>query len=304
MDCRLGLLLGLVLFSIWVPSSSAQYTRQNIPPNFATDKLVAWCIVPFDAKQRGPAERAAMLDRLGLTRSAYDWRKQHVAEFEEEILQYKKHDIDFFAFWNQHPNAFELFKKHQIHPQVWKTLKKPIGKTQAERVEVAARSVEDLAKTTKGLDCPLGLYNHGGWSGNPTNLVAVVERLHELGYHHVGIVYNWHHGHDQIDDWDTAFAAMKPHLHCLNLNGMNPGATPKILTLGQGKHDAAMLSSVMNSGYKGPIGILDHQFELDTEAALQDNLDGLEWLLKEWQVPGSGGDKPVPKAKPLVPEPK
>ncbi|MBO65778.1 MAG: hypothetical protein CL509_05810, partial [Actinobacteria bacterium] len=59
--------------------------------NFAKDKLVAWCIVPFDAKQRGPAERAAMLKRLGLKRVAYDWRAKHVAEFEEEILQYKKH---------------------------------------------------------------------------------------------------------------------------------------------------------------------------------------------------------------------
>ncbi|MDG2213510.1 MAG: hypothetical protein P8M70_06760, partial [Verrucomicrobiota bacterium] len=42
--------------------------------NFAKDKLVAWCIVPFDAKKRGPAQRARMLKRLGLKRVAYDWR--------------------------------------------------------------------------------------------------------------------------------------------------------------------------------------------------------------------------------------
>ena len=29
---------------------------------------------------------------------AYDWRTQHVKEFEEEILQYKKHGLEFFAF--------------------------------------------------------------------------------------------------------------------------------------------------------------------------------------------------------------
>jgi hypothetical protein len=28
--------------------------RENL---FARDNLVAWCIVPFDAKKRGPAER-------------------------------------------------------------------------------------------------------------------------------------------------------------------------------------------------------------------------------------------------------
>ena len=61
----------------------------NAADNFAKDKLVAWCVVPVDAKQRGPAERAAMLKQLGLKRVAYDWRTQHVKEFEEEILQYK-----------------------------------------------------------------------------------------------------------------------------------------------------------------------------------------------------------------------
>ena len=78
--------------------------------SFDRDKLVAWCIVPFDAKQRGPAARVEMLNQLGLKRVAYDWRTKHVAEFEEEILQYKKNDINFFAFWSTHPEAFRLFK--------------------------------------------------------------------------------------------------------------------------------------------------------------------------------------------------
>ncbi|MEY4403946.1 MAG: hypothetical protein RIR91_1981, partial [Verrucomicrobiota bacterium] len=30
-------------------------------PLFAQENLAAWCIVPFDAKQRGPEARAAML---------------------------------------------------------------------------------------------------------------------------------------------------------------------------------------------------------------------------------------------------
>ena len=58
--------------------------------SFDRDKLVAWCIVPFDAKKRKPAERVEMLKELGLKRVAYDWRAEHVVEFEEEILQYKK----------------------------------------------------------------------------------------------------------------------------------------------------------------------------------------------------------------------
>ena len=78
----------------------------NERKNLNRAKLVPWCIVPFDASKRNPEDRAKMLVRLGLKRSAYDWRSQHVPEFEEEILQYKKHGIEFFALWNFHEKAF------------------------------------------------------------------------------------------------------------------------------------------------------------------------------------------------------
>ena len=52
---------------------------------FDRSNLVAWCIVPFDAEHRGPEERAAMLERLGLHRLAWDWRAEHLPAFDEEI---------------------------------------------------------------------------------------------------------------------------------------------------------------------------------------------------------------------------
>jgi len=45
---------------------------------FARENLVAWCIVPFDSKRRGPEDRAAMLERLGFKHFAYDWRAEHI----------------------------------------------------------------------------------------------------------------------------------------------------------------------------------------------------------------------------------
>ena len=57
------------------------------------DNLVAWCIVPFDANKRSPAERAVMLEELGIKRCAYDWREEHVPTFEQEIIEYQKHGI-------------------------------------------------------------------------------------------------------------------------------------------------------------------------------------------------------------------
>ena len=173
-----------------------------------------------------------MLVRLGFKRSAYDWRAQHVPEFEEEILQYKKHGIEFFAFWNVHEKAFELFQKYKIHPQIWKTMRYRKSGTQEEKIRSAKETMIPLAKRTTEIGCKLGLYNHGGWGGEPENLVAVCKALRAEGHDHVGIVYNWHHGHGRIEEWKQDLDLMLAYLHCLNLNGMNTGAKPKILEIG------------------------------------------------------------------------
>ncbi|MDF1814409.1 MAG: GDSL-type esterase/lipase family protein [Verrucomicrobiales bacterium] len=283
----------------------ARIISENLPAgNLQVSRLVPWCIVPFDAKKRNPEQRAEMLVELGLKRCAYDWRPNHVAEFEQEIKAYQKHGIEFFAFWGGHEDAYALFEKYDIHPQVWKTLPSPKKQSQQEKVAAAMAAMQALAKRTADLGCKLGLYNHGGWGGEPANLVAVCKELHKLGHTHVGIVYNWHHGHEHIDDWAASLELMKPWLLCLNLNGMNPNAEPKILALGQGRHEAAMLDTLLKSGYDGPIGILDHQNELDSKAALQDNLNGLQWLLQESSQPGSAGPKPKLTARAPVADPR
>lgn len=261
---------------------------------FARPNLVAWCIVPFDSKNRTPAERAAMVKRLGLSRVAYDWRGNHVPTFETEILEYKKQGVDYFAFWDTHPAAFELFAKHDLHPQIWQTSPSPAGATtQDERVAAAAKKMSGLAAQTAKMKCKLGLYNHGGWGGEPKNLVAVCKALRETpGNDHCGIVYNLHHGHEHIDDFAASLETMKPYLLCLNLNGMAyPKNGPKILQLGAGEHDVKLLKIIRDSGYKGPIGIIGHTND-DVEHRLQDNLDGLDWLLPQLSGQAAG---PRPK---------
>src|ERR687895_2803303 len=80
---------------------------------FRRDNLVAWCIVPFDAKQRGPKQRAEMLARLGIKRVAYDWRDHHIPEWDEELAQYKAHEIELVGFWvpARHKEILDLLKR-------------------------------------------------------------------------------------------------------------------------------------------------------------------------------------------------
>lgn len=116
--------------------------------------------------------------------------------------------------------------------------------------------------------------------GEPENMVAVCKWLREnADANHVGVVYNFHHGHDHIRKFPALLSQMLPYLLCVNINGMNDGAQPKILGVGKGKHDIEMLRALLNSGYHGPIGILDHREELDAEESLRENLEGLDRLI-------------------------
>ncbi|MDA1017780.1 MAG: TIM barrel protein, partial [Planctomycetota bacterium] len=263
--------------------------------NLAREQLVAWCIVPFDGKQRGPAARAEMLKRIGMRRVAYDWRQKDVPTFEQEILEYKKHGLEYFAFWSVHEQAFQLFEKHKLHPQVWQIMSSPDAKTEQARVEAAAKQILPLVERTRKLGSKLGLYNHGGWSGQPENMVAVCRYLRE--HHkanHVGIVYNLHHAHDRIDDFAAVVKLLKPYLLCLNLNGMTANGDKvgrKILPLGEGEHDVRLLKIIRESGYAGPIGIIGHTQD-DVEQRLLDNLEGLDWI------------RPQLDGKPAGPKPK
>ncbi|MFK7817345.1 MAG: sugar phosphate isomerase/epimerase family protein, partial [Planctomycetaceae bacterium] len=246
------------------------------------NNLVAWCIVPFDAANRTPAQRALMLKKLGIRKVAYDWRAKHVASFEQEILGYKKHGLEYFAFWAEHEKAFELFRKYKLHPQIWQIVPSPKEGSHEERIEAAGRQLLPLLKKTRAIGSKLGLYNHGGWGGEPKNMIAVCDWLRKNGKtNDVGIVYNLHHGHNHIKDFETVLAKLKPYLLCLNINGMNDNAKPKILPIGKGQHDERLLRIIKNSGYQGPIGILDHRPELDAEQSLRENLDGLERVRKK-----------------------
>ena len=274
--------LVLSITSILIATSLAAAEDQPSTKVFDKNNLVAWCIVPFDLAKRGPAARAEMLERLELTKLAYDWREQHVPTFEDEIRQMKKRDIEFFAFWGFHPAIEPLIQKHKITPQIWMTLREGKGSTQAEMVESAATKLLPMVEKTRSLGCQFGLYNHGNWGGEPENLIAVVKWLRaNAKAGHVGIVYNLHHGHGHIADFAQVLGRMKPFLLCLNLNGMNDNADPKILPLGAGQHDRSLLETIAQSGYAGPIGVLDHRGDTDAEKSVKLNLDGLERLVHE-----------------------
>jgi sugar phosphate isomerase/epimerase len=261
---------------------------------FRRDNLVAWCIVPFDAKQRGPEARAAMMEKIGLKHFAYDWRPENVAQFDAEWDALAKHGIALDAFWTTPPDLAKLlesFKTRGLKPSFWVVVGEPGVSEQDAKVKLAAEALRPLAETLAKAGCRVSIYNHGGWGGEPENMVAVCETL---GMPNVGIVYNQHHGHSHLPRFKEALAKMLPHLHFLNLNGMTAEGDKKgkkILVIGQGDLDVALAKTICESGYTGPIGVLNHTSH-DAEARLLDNVEGLDWVVGELTA------KPLPKPTP------
>jgi sugar phosphate isomerase/epimerase len=255
---------------------------------FATNNLVAWCIVPFDAKKRGPEERAQMLDRLGLKRLAYDWRDEHIATFDQEVETMQRHGIEVTAWWfpgglnDTARKILDCLERHQVKAQLWITMGDPAPQApQAGKVQAAAAVVRPIAEAAAKIGCSVALYNHGGWFGEPENEVAIIEQLRMPN---VGIVYNFHHGHGHLARFPELMRKMQPHLLAINLNGMvtdGDKVGKKILTLGEGDQDLTLLKTIRDSGWRGPVGILDHRPETDSEETLRANLAGLQKLRQQ-----------------------
>jgi hypothetical protein len=278
-------ILRLLVLFLLIGCASA---RADVPKLYQPNNLMAWCVVPFDGAKRNPAERCEMLAKLGFTRYAFDWRAEHATDvmLEWEFTEVQKNKLTLQGCWfpaGVGPDGERLLKwlkQFKITTELWVMLPQPDGKlSDADKIKAAAHQVSALAKLAAADGHKIGVYNHGGWTGEPANMVAV---LKEANQPNVGIVYNLHHGHDHLPKLAEHLKAMKPYLYAVNINGMEPfdGKTGnKILCVGDGVDDAAVLKTIADSGYTGPIGILGHT-DHDVERRLFDNLNGLNHLLQ------------------------
>lgn len=275
-----------------IPKLCSQETTSK--PAFRSDifkdqNLVAWCIVPFDSQKRGPEQRAVMLDELGIKRLAYDYRAEHVASFEEEITTMKRHGIEMTAWWfptvlnDEAKLILSLIKKHQIHPQLWVTGGGDPAMNQQQAqvfIESETKRIREIALAAQEAGCKVALYNHGGWYGEPENQIRLIQAI---GLPNVGIVYNLHHAHHQLDRLESILRKIQPYLLAINLNGMETDGDrvgKKILPIGQGSRDKEVLKLIGQMNFDGPVGILNHT-DLDARTRLKENLDGLGQLTKE-----------------------
>ena len=279
------LCFGVTIMGWFVGASSPAQAAS--PAIFDRTNLVAWCIVPFDAKKRGPEERAQMLKRLGLSRLAYDWRAEHIPTFDAEIEACQRHGIELTAWWfpstldKDARTILDVLERHKTKTQLWVTGGGEPTKTpeeQSQRLKTEVERLRPIAEAADRIGCRVGLYNHGGWFGEPENQIEIIRAL---GLKNVGIIYNLHHGHAHLARFAELLQKMAPYLYAINLNGMvkdGDQSGKKILHLGEGDQELGLLKIIKDSGWKGAVGILDHRPETDSEETVGRNLRGLDAL--------------------------
>lgn len=301
-------LLALVASALALTPANAQgpATPPTAAELFGPRNLHAWCVVPFDAKKRGPEERAEMLEKLGFKRFVYDWRQKDVPTFDAEIEAMKKHHIEVTAWWSptnaKDKNlqiALDVFKRQNVHPQLWVMGSGPATKNpeeQQQRIESEANRIREIVELAKPYGCQVHLYNHNGWFGQPDNEVAVVEQLRKLGVTGVGMVYNFSHATDDLPDFPAIWKRIKPYVVAVNITGTGKNGN-RLIPPSQGDMELGMMRVILESGWRGPVGLIAEQGG-DAEVTLRNGLEGTAWLVKELTQPGSGGERPNFRGKP------
>ncbi|MCE6988979.1 sugar phosphate isomerase/epimerase [Dyadobacter sp. CY323] len=281
----------LIFVCLAATHSSQAQNKKSSRSIYAKDNLIAWCIVPFDSKNRGPVERAEMLNKLGINKLAYDWREKHIPTFDAELDALKSHKIKLQAFWlysGPEPETdknfkiiLDVLKRHQVKTQIWCMIggiKDLDQMSQQEKINAHARAVAYIADKAAEIGCSVGLYNHGGWFGEPENQLEIIKYLNKPN---IGIVYNLHHAEEHLETFPRFFPKMLPHLMAFNVAGLIKGNPGKVVPVGQGNAELELMRIVQNSSYNGPVGIINEEFAPDAEDGLRINMDGMQVILKE-----------------------
>lgn len=267
---------------------TAQTTLAQELNRLAMNDAYPWCIVAYDSLERTPANRIEMINELGFTKYAYDWRDKHLDDtlFELELatnsgieiisvwlwLNAKRDSLDSLSKANE--RMFTIVKESGIKTTFWVSLSPNFFTEQSDEYSLkkAIELIDFIAKKASAIGCNIALYNHTGWFANPYNQISILTALPQ---HNLKLVYNFHHAHDDIDNFSTIAKAIQPHLSAVNLNGMNKGGA-KILTIGKGKYEMQMIETLRYLGFNGPWGIMGHVENADVRKVLLGNIEGLK----------------------------
>jgi len=256
-----------------------------------TSEMYPWCIVAYDTVERTPNQRIKMIKDLGFSKYVYDWRDKHLKDSKNELKIAHENNIEILGVWLwlnakrdslhtlsvANEQMLKIIEELDLSTTIWVSLSGNFFKNlnHKESLEKAVKYVDAICEKAKKINCKVALYNHSGWFGNPLNEIEIIKALPE---HHLSLVYNFHHAHNDIENFPTLIKQIAPYLSAVNLNGMKKGE--KIYPLGKGAYEKEMILTLRENGFEGPWGILGHVENTDVKIILEENRNGLNNLFK------------------------
>lgn len=277
---------GLFILFLTLSSSCVEQPKELIK----IDEVAPWCILGFDSEDRSSEERVALIKELGLKRYGFNKGKGHLHEMVDEFQLAKDNEIEITSifFW-LNADRDSLGKLSAYNQELLANLKKTVQKpclwlsfsnnffeerSEEESVALAVEMIQYVKTLADEVGCELALYNHRGWFGSPYNQIKVLEGLDDSS---ISMVFNFHHAHEYVDEFDEVAKMITPYLSYVNLNGVKKEG-PEILTIGEGDYELQMINTLKAEGFEGPWGILGHIKTEDVKVVLNRNIEGLKSL--------------------------
>ncbi len=309
---RSSLLVAVILLflTVFARGEGTPQTERSGASLFADDNLTAWLVMFTDKISRTPEKRAAMVEKLGFKRVGFEAFEKYIPILNEQMDAYERHGIQvtsvYFLIKTEKPSEeesvqriLETLKRRKATPELWVMF--PRGAfdkaSQEKRLESMITAFSDMARAAKDAGCRMGLYNYGSWFGDVDMQLAIIKGVRERTEIEIGTVFNFHRGHQHMEDFAIAIRRMQPHLMAVNLNGMKQvdagktGGSALILPVGEGDAELSMMQELVDCGYQGPIGLIDHQSGVDAEIQLKANLAGLKQLRTQIKPPATSSHK-------------
>ena len=267
-------------------------TKKQVSERISTDELFPWCIVAYDSVERTPEQRITMLKEFGFTKYAYDWRDKHLDDTKKELKLAVDNDIEVLSVWlwlnakrdsihklsPANNRLFNAVEELDLKTTFWVSMSNNFFEelTDEESLKYAVQMIDAVNEKASAIGCKVALYNHTGWFGDIYNEIAIINTLPEAN---LSMVYNFHHGRQDMDSFDSISVAMQPYLSAVNLNGMTENGE-KIMPIGSGDREKEMISQLQKNGFDGPWGILGHVENVDVKGIIAKNIEGLKEIGK------------------------
>jgi sugar phosphate isomerase/epimerase len=262
-------------------------------PAAAGPKFYAFCVDTHDAKKRTLPEQARMLKELGFAGVGYPLWTGDSQTKNLQVLD--EAGVSLFLVWTTvnvdpaakpfDPQVLDAVRKLKGRPTTVCVLLQGLKPGDPKGEEPAVKALRQLGDAAAEAGLRISIYHHtGDWTQSLLQAIAVVKKA---DHPRVGVNFNLCHWLmiDGDKDYRPVLRENAGRIFAVSINGAKLGSKTwtngLIQPLDQGDFDnPALLKTLSEIGYRGPIGLMCYGIPGDVREHLQRSIE----VWKRWQA--------------------